>query len=153
MEIIVVGAAANIFSEAEKGIFHDAKRHVRYVIFYQKTVDKFDEKLKTLAAKNMCGARCRCRKEEQGEDKSRYPGMEPQREWTSLARKQKKMPPLWVRLSKEYQFEHDWSDVIMEKGVEIGVTGKNRGLLEQCRGFDEEKFHDTFTKCHNVVDE
>ncbi|KAK8484123.1 hypothetical protein V6N12_065941 [Hibiscus sabdariffa] len=103
MEIIVVGAAANIFSEAEKGIFHDAKRHVRYVIFYQKTVDKFDEKLKTLAAKNMCGARCRCRKEEQGEDKSRYPGMEPQREWT--------------------------------------------------RGFDEEKFHDTFTKCHNVVDE
>ncbi|KAK9017173.1 hypothetical protein V6N11_079655 [Hibiscus sabdariffa] len=51
MEIIAVGAAANIVSEAVKGIYQDVKCHVRYIIFYQETVDKFDEKLKTLVAK------------------------------------------------------------------------------------------------------
>ncbi|KAL4378491.1 hypothetical protein GQ457_02G035270 [Hibiscus cannabinus] len=30
IEIIVVGAAANIFSEAAKGIFHDVKHHIGY---------------------------------------------------------------------------------------------------------------------------
>ncbi|KAK8508818.1 hypothetical protein V6N12_034920 [Hibiscus sabdariffa] len=44
MEAIATGAAA-------KGIFQEAKRHIRYVIIYKKHVDKFEEKHKTLIAK------------------------------------------------------------------------------------------------------
>ncbi|KAK9017039.1 hypothetical protein V6N11_079526 [Hibiscus sabdariffa] len=51
MEAITTGAAANISSEAAKGIFHKAKRHIRYVIFYQRYVDKFEDKLKKLIEK------------------------------------------------------------------------------------------------------
>ncbi|TYG95884.1 hypothetical protein ES288_A11G303900v1 [Gossypium darwinii] len=39
MEAIGTGAAANVSSETVKGIFHQVKRHIRYVIFYQKIVD------------------------------------------------------------------------------------------------------------------
>ncbi|KAK8477311.1 hypothetical protein V6N11_034934 [Hibiscus sabdariffa] len=51
MEAIATGAAANVSSEAAKGILHEAIRHIRYVIIYQKHVEKFDEKHKTLIAK------------------------------------------------------------------------------------------------------
>ncbi|TYI57734.1 hypothetical protein E1A91_D11G302200v1 [Gossypium mustelinum] len=51
MEAIGTGAAANVCSEAAKGIFHQVKRHIRYVIFYQKIVDKFEQKHGTLIAK------------------------------------------------------------------------------------------------------
>ncbi|MBA0788152.1 hypothetical protein Gotri_027165, partial [Gossypium trilobum] len=51
MEAIGTGAAANVSSEAAKGIFHQVKRHIRYVIFYQKMVDKFEQKHRTLIAK------------------------------------------------------------------------------------------------------
>ncbi|XP_017977014.1 PREDICTED: probable disease resistance protein At1g61310 [Theobroma cacao] len=51
MEPILTGAAANLSSEAAKGIFQDMKRHIRYVIIYKKNVDKFEEKLKMLIAK------------------------------------------------------------------------------------------------------
>ncbi|KAL4376976.1 hypothetical protein GQ457_02G035920 [Hibiscus cannabinus] len=51
MEAIATGAAANVSSEAAKGILHQVKRHIRYVIFYQKYVEKFEEKHKTLIAK------------------------------------------------------------------------------------------------------
>ncbi|KAK8508870.1 hypothetical protein V6N12_034972 [Hibiscus sabdariffa] len=48
---IATGAAANVSSEAAKGILHQVKRHMRYVIFYQKIVLKFEEKHKSLIAK------------------------------------------------------------------------------------------------------
>ncbi|TYG47127.1 hypothetical protein ES288_D11G313200v1 [Gossypium darwinii] len=51
MEPIGTGATANVCSEAAKGIFHQVKRHIRYVIFYQKIVDKFEQKHWTLIAK------------------------------------------------------------------------------------------------------
>ncbi|TYG47129.1 hypothetical protein ES288_D11G313300v1 [Gossypium darwinii] len=51
MEAIGTGAAANVSSETAKGIFHQVKRHIRYVIFYQKFVDKFEQKHRTLIAK------------------------------------------------------------------------------------------------------
>ncbi|XP_052479523.1 disease resistance protein At4g27190 [Gossypium raimondii] len=51
MEAIGTGAAANVSSEAAKGIFHHVKRHITYVIFYQKIVDKFEQKHRTLIAK------------------------------------------------------------------------------------------------------
>ncbi|KAK8508820.1 hypothetical protein V6N12_034922 [Hibiscus sabdariffa] len=51
MEAIATGAAANASSEAAKGILLEVKRHLRYVIFNQKYVEKFEEKLKTLIAK------------------------------------------------------------------------------------------------------
>ncbi|KAK8329133.1 hypothetical protein V6Z12_A11G298500 [Gossypium hirsutum] len=51
MEAIGTGAAANVSSEAAKGIFHQVKHHIRYVIFYQKIVDKFEQKHRTLIAK------------------------------------------------------------------------------------------------------
>ncbi|TYH46128.1 hypothetical protein ES332_D11G314300v1 [Gossypium tomentosum] len=51
MDAIGTGAAANVSSEAAKGIFHQVKRHIRYVIFYQKLVDKFEQKHWTLIAK------------------------------------------------------------------------------------------------------
>ncbi|OMO99051.1 Disease resistance protein, partial [Corchorus olitorius] len=51
MEAVATGAAANVTSEAAKGIFVEAKRHIQYVIFYKKNVDKFEEKLRTLIAK------------------------------------------------------------------------------------------------------
>ncbi|KAK8486417.1 hypothetical protein V6N11_047256 [Hibiscus sabdariffa] len=51
MEAIATGAAANVSSEAAKAILHQVKRHIIYVIFYQKYVEKFEEKHKTLIAK------------------------------------------------------------------------------------------------------
>ncbi|KAL4377735.1 hypothetical protein GQ457_02G035620 [Hibiscus cannabinus] len=51
MDSLGIGAAANVCSEAAKGIFQEAKRHIRYVIIYKKNVEKFEEKLKTLNAK------------------------------------------------------------------------------------------------------
>ncbi|KAL4379812.1 hypothetical protein GQ457_02G035660 [Hibiscus cannabinus] len=51
MEAVAIGAAANTSSEAAKGILHQVKRHMRYVIFYQKIVHKFEEKHKSLIAK------------------------------------------------------------------------------------------------------
>ncbi|KAL4379982.1 hypothetical protein GQ457_02G035630 [Hibiscus cannabinus] len=48
---IATGAAANASSEAAKGILQEATRHIRYVIIYKKTVEKFEEKRKTLIAK------------------------------------------------------------------------------------------------------
>ncbi|KAB2005786.1 hypothetical protein ES319_D11G295000v1 [Gossypium barbadense] len=51
MDAIGTGAAANVSSEAAKGIFHQVKRHIRYVVFYQKIVDKFEQKHRTLIAK------------------------------------------------------------------------------------------------------
>ncbi|KAG8479169.1 hypothetical protein CXB51_029721 [Gossypium anomalum] len=51
MEAIGTGAAANVSSETAKGIFHQVKCHIRYVIFYQKIVDKFEQKHRTLIAK------------------------------------------------------------------------------------------------------
>ncbi|KAK8508811.1 hypothetical protein V6N12_034913 [Hibiscus sabdariffa] len=51
MEAVATGAAANVSSEAAKGIFQEAIRHIRYVIFYQKYVEKFEEKLKKLIEK------------------------------------------------------------------------------------------------------
>ncbi|MBA0860012.1 hypothetical protein Goshw_013130, partial [Gossypium schwendimanii] len=51
MEAIGTGGAANVSSETAKGIFHQVKRHIRYVIFYQKFVDKFEQKHRTLIAK------------------------------------------------------------------------------------------------------
>ncbi|KAE8675357.1 Detected protein of confused Function [Hibiscus syriacus] len=51
MEAIATGAAANISSETAKGIFHDAKRHIRYVVFYQRYVKNFEDKLQRLIDK------------------------------------------------------------------------------------------------------
>ncbi|KAK8508819.1 hypothetical protein V6N12_034921 [Hibiscus sabdariffa] len=51
MEAIATGAAANVSSEAAKGIFQEAIRHIRYVIFYQRYVDKFEDKLQKLIEK------------------------------------------------------------------------------------------------------
>ncbi|XVF06185.1 hypothetical protein REPUB_Repub06bG0025600 [Reevesia pubescens] len=45
------GCAANLCSEAAKGIFQEAKRHIRYVFIYKKNVEKFEKKRKTLIAK------------------------------------------------------------------------------------------------------
>ncbi|XP_017976589.1 PREDICTED: disease resistance protein RFL1 [Theobroma cacao] len=51
MDPVITGAAANVASEAAKGIFHEVKRHMRYVFICKKNVDKFEEKLKSLIAK------------------------------------------------------------------------------------------------------
>ncbi|KAE8675352.1 Cc-nbs-lrr resistance-like protein [Hibiscus syriacus] len=51
MDPIAAGAAANISSETAKGIFHEAKRHIRYVISYQRYVKNFEEKLQKLIEK------------------------------------------------------------------------------------------------------
>ncbi|XP_039010173.1 probable disease resistance protein At4g27220 isoform X2 [Hibiscus syriacus] len=51
MEAIATGAAANISSETAKGIFHEAKRHIRYVVFYQRYVKNFEDKLQRLIDK------------------------------------------------------------------------------------------------------
>ncbi|OMO62440.1 Disease resistance protein [Corchorus capsularis] len=51
MEPIVTGAAANLASEATKGIFQEAKRNIRYVMVYRKNVEQFEEKLQRLIAK------------------------------------------------------------------------------------------------------
>ncbi|EOY20362.1 NB-ARC domain-containing disease resistance protein [Theobroma cacao] len=51
MDPVITGAAANVASEAAKGIFHEVKRHMRYVFIHKKNVDKFEEKLKSLIAK------------------------------------------------------------------------------------------------------
>ncbi|KAE8695439.1 Detected protein of confused Function [Hibiscus syriacus] len=51
MEAIATGAAANISSETAKGIFHEAKRHIRYVVFYQRYVKNFEDKLQKLMDK------------------------------------------------------------------------------------------------------
>ncbi|XP_022723802.1 probable disease resistance protein At4g27220 [Durio zibethinus] len=51
MEAIATGAAANLSSDAAKGIFQEIRRHIRYVIIYKKNVEKFEEKMKMLLAK------------------------------------------------------------------------------------------------------
>ncbi|OMO62370.1 Ribosomal protein S7e [Corchorus capsularis] len=51
MDPILAGAAANLSSEAAKGIFEEIKRHIRYVIIYKKNVEKFEERHKMLIAK------------------------------------------------------------------------------------------------------
>ncbi|OMO99011.1 Disease resistance protein [Corchorus olitorius] len=48
---IGTGAAANITSDTSKGIFQIIVSSVKYVIIYQKNVDKYNDKLKTLRAK------------------------------------------------------------------------------------------------------
>ncbi|OMO99012.1 Disease resistance protein [Corchorus olitorius] len=48
---VATGAAANVTAEVAKGIFQEAKRYIRYVIFYKKKVELFEEKLQTLIAK------------------------------------------------------------------------------------------------------
>ncbi|KAL4377872.1 hypothetical protein GQ457_02G035330 [Hibiscus cannabinus] len=51
MEAFATGGATNVSSEAAKGIFYEAKRHIRYVITCKKYVKKFEEKHETLIAK------------------------------------------------------------------------------------------------------
>lgn len=51
MEAIGTGAAANLASEAAKGIFQEAKRHVKYVIDCNKNVEEFEEKKEFLLKK------------------------------------------------------------------------------------------------------
>ncbi|GMI79279.1 hypothetical protein HRI_001597200 [Hibiscus trionum] len=51
MEAVATGGAARISSEAAKGIFQEAKRHIRYVIFYQRYVKNFEDKLQKLIEK------------------------------------------------------------------------------------------------------
>ncbi|XVF57351.1 hypothetical protein PTKIN_Ptkin06aG0198200 [Pterospermum kingtungense] len=51
MDPIVTGAAANLASDATKGILQEVKRHVRYLIKQKENVDKFEEKMKSLIAK------------------------------------------------------------------------------------------------------
>ncbi|KAK8508866.1 hypothetical protein V6N12_034968 [Hibiscus sabdariffa] len=51
MEAIATGAAANVSSETTKGIFQEATRHMRYVVFYQRYVKNFEDKLKKLIEK------------------------------------------------------------------------------------------------------
>ncbi|GMI79278.1 hypothetical protein like AT4G27220 [Hibiscus trionum] len=51
MDPIAVGGAARISSEAAKGIFQEAKRHIRYAIFYQRYVKNFEDKLQKLIEK------------------------------------------------------------------------------------------------------
>ncbi|GMI79300.1 hypothetical protein HRI_001599300 [Hibiscus trionum] len=51
MEAVATGGAARISSEAAKGIFQEAKRHIRYVIFYQRYLKNFEDKLQKLIEK------------------------------------------------------------------------------------------------------
>ncbi|MBA0860495.1 hypothetical protein Goshw_018147, partial [Gossypium schwendimanii] len=48
MEPIFTGAAHEVTTAAAKGIFRQAIRHIRYVIFYQKFVDEFERKKEDL---------------------------------------------------------------------------------------------------------
>ncbi|XVF57352.1 hypothetical protein PTKIN_Ptkin06aG0198300 [Pterospermum kingtungense] len=48
---MAIEAAADLSSNAMKGIFQEAKRHVRYAINHKKNVEKFEEKMKSLIAK------------------------------------------------------------------------------------------------------
>ncbi|XP_038992291.1 probable disease resistance protein At5g63020 [Hibiscus syriacus] len=53
MDPIAAGAAANISSETAMGIFHEAKRHIRYLVFYQRYVKNFEDKLQKLIEKRL----------------------------------------------------------------------------------------------------